>query len=1661
MFLEGFRPRRVQLEKWPFQSPRLYLGQGSPALEVLVAQSGTTPRRDQLLKCWKQRHGGRAAPLLLAVLHDHGAWVCGPTGIDPPVYAKVDQGQLERICRTALKAPNHHAAVRFLNSVLPQVETPLAGLVNRGLLSDHVLHHRLPQESGWPTACQQARKSLGASGEALLAALGFQVRSHDRLTAFLEAGQRRVAVAVLLRPEESPDQNLSRFNGFSPVSYAVNVAQRHNLRYVVMVQDRTLRLYPAEINVGVGQRGRTETFIELHLDLLRDEQAGYLWELFSAEALLPDGLLDQLLEQSKRFAGDLAERFRERIYNEVVPCLARGVATVRHGRRKPSQPQLAETYEVALTILFRLLFIAYAEDKDLLPYEWNESYRKRSLKGLARELTDKVRDVGGLGCVDQIPWNEKSDALWEQVRRLFSAVEEGYRDWGVPIYDGRLFSSDPGVSRVGAIIQKLSLPDAVMGPVLCHLLLIGTPQGIGPVDFRSLSVREFGTIYEGLLESELSWAERDLVVDQRTGHYRPLKPAEVRRKLEPDVTLGSIYLHDRSGARKSTGSYYTKSFAVEHLLDEALQPALDEHLARIDALDDQQAAEALFDFRVADIAMGSGHFLVAALDCIERAFSGYLARRRLRAVEQELATLRTAANNELEKVGLADVLGPHIEDNQLLRRLIARRSIYGVDLNPIAVDLARLSMWVHTFVPGLPLSFLEHNLVTGNSLTGIGTLDEIVEALGDRPMFLKPQTILGDAREPLERLARTVDATPQDLARARQAHQQAIERIRPAMALCDVIAASRLDEDLYRRAEEQLAHWNAVKQALYDSALHRQARKVLEHLCPLHFPVAFPEVFLRPRSGFDCVLGNPPWEEATLEEHAFWARHEPGLRGLNQREQERLKEHLRRDRPDLVKQYEAELAEAEAVRRALVAGPYPGMGTGDPDLYKAFCWRFWRLVCAQGGRIGVVLPRSAWSAKGSEEFRREVFEKAGEVEITTLVNNRLWVFDDGHPQWTYALTSIRRGSLPSKFLRAHQARPSDTSSGTPSGTSVPAKPTDTSGTGVPPVKDGTGADTHRPEADTHRPEAGGTGDGAGGGTGVPPVTVERKFRRNLPHIQIAGSTYFLTWRCRKGITLSPADRSTTLNAIRHWHGVKWDVIAAVVMPDHVHVLATPLPKGTGVYDLSEILHSVKSFSAHQINKARGRAGAVWLDETYDRIVRDEAELEEKYEYIRNNPIKTGLAATVAEYPWMIDQEHYSDYSEADTHRPEPERHRPEAGGTRDGDDTHRPEADTHRPEAGGTGVPPTSGDTSGTGGGVGGGTGVPPVNRILLRGPFASLEQFLAGRKRPAAEFDASEVMTWTDSAALPLLPTEMSLEIFAIMRRHPRLDLDDGQSWRVRPYRELDATNDKKLMDVKSKSRPQGYWPVYKGESFDLWQPDRGPDHYYAWAEPERVMEHLFQKRLRASRSSKSPFFEFDRRWLADRRTLPCLSPRVAFRDVTNRTNQRTVVAALIPPKVFAANSAPFLLWARGDQRDLAFLLGVVSSLPLDWYARRVVETHVNFHVLKPFPIPRPGREDRLWRRVVELAGRLAAVDRRFAKWAKAVGVECGPLDEGTWFEMVCELDAVVAHLYGLEEKHLRHVFETFHEGWRPGSTGKHPTLGEFDTRLETTLEHFRRWGR
>jgi len=1315
----------------------LFLGEGDYALEVAAATSERRPTAEQVRKLWRARQGGRPSPLLLVVGYpEHGdtkVTVCGPAGEHPALTHGLSVSQVERLAAAALAEPSRHAAVRFLVAMLPEAESDLPGIRNSGLLATQELRQGVPERSDWPAACKRGAHLLALHGRKLVEGLGFEVDALSTHATVLKTGNgNKRAVAIFLDEGEAFDAAAERLAGTSPVSHALARADAENLPWVVLTRGRQIRLYAARADTGVGRKGRAETFVEVNLALLPEGQAGYLPLLFGADALSEHGTIEDILERSSDFAAGLAARLRERVYFDTVPALATAVAARLGDPADLDENDLARAYEQTLVILFRLLFVAYAEDKDLLPYRSNSRYADHSLKRITRGLAEGARS--GTAKFD-------SDAidLWEDIRQLWRAVDKGNTGWGVPGYNGGLFSADPETSPAGAALAVIELTDAELGPALTSMLVDEGDDGvIGPVDFRSLSVREFGTIYEGLLESMLSIAPNDLTTDAR-GNYVPA----TKKKDEVLVAAGQVYFHNRSGARKASGSYFTKPFAVEHLLDHALEPALDEHLARIEAHladgDEAAAADSFFDFRCADIAMGSGHFLVAAVDRIEARLSGFLALHPIPLVTAELDTLRQAALD-----ALGDLADAHeIETTSLLRRQVARRCVYGVDINEIAVELARLAIWIHTFVPGLPLSFLDHSLICGDSLTGIGTLDEALDVLdpehdsGGKVSLFRDgiEDFLERASSYLKGLAAITEATTADVAAAHVLHRDALRAVEPARQLFDLLVAARLDEA--RRPVE-----------ISDAAIsgHPQvnsAQALASAMQVVHFPIRFPEVFLRDRSGFDCVIGNPPWEEVTVEELGFFTLRHPGLKSLNQADQRAAITRLRRDRPDLVGEYDQAVLAAERLRRVLLAGPYPGMGSGDPDQYKAFCWRFWQLA-APDGAIGVVLPRSALNANGSSTWRTEILDHGAFADVTMLLNNMQWFFDDVHPQYTIGLVTIRKGD------------------------------------------------------------------------------------------------------------------------------------------DHAGALA--------------------------------------------------------------------------------------------------------------------------------------------------------------LRGPFPSLAAYEEGCQKEAATFAATDFKQWSVGASFPLIPSAPAAEVFRKLRAHPRLDSDGD--WVCRPATEFHATNDKKHFDLDP-GDTENLWPVYKGASFNLWEPDTGT--YYAWADPAEVVPVLQAKRQSSARRAGSPFATLSAADLGDSYTLPCWYPRVAFRDITNRTNTRTVIAALVPGELVLTNKAPYLLWPSGDESDEAYLLGVLCSIPLDWYARRVVEISVNFHLFNAFPIPRPDRDDPLRLRVINVAGRLAAVDDAYQYWAEAVDVPVGSVSsEAEQTDLIAELDAAVAHLYGLTGDDLKVIYETFHEGW------------DHTRRLSAVLAHF-----
>ncbi|MGQ9406464.1 Eco57I restriction-modification methylase domain-containing protein [Mycolicibacterium gilvum] len=973
---------------------KVYLGPdpfGLGGFQVAVATAAAAPSRQVLRDLFGARKGKTQVQLVVAVVHDGTVHLFGPDPQAQPIELPIEQA--ERQLQSVLAEPDVLAATeRFAGFRKAGDSTGVPGFTNSGLFATHHLTSNVPKRADWHDLGNRALPLLSLRRTKLIEALGFKTQAGPNGTLLLSIdGHPPRAVAILLDDTEHFDAKTQRFQ-LSPVAFGLAVASRQEVPWLVVLRKDQIRLYPGRDGVGVGSKGQAETYFEVDLSIIDSEYAALLPLIFSASALTTDGTADELLRDSGRYATELGARLRERIYDEIVPPVAVEVAQrlAKNAGVKLDADGLSTAYRVTLRILFRLLFQAYAEDRGLLPSGRNEGFDANSLKTNARRLLDSDTEEFGGG-----------STIWLDLVQVWNAIDHGNPQWQIPSYNGGLFSADLDRSPEGALIKKIELPDNVLGPALRSLLIDVSSDGtLGPVDFRSLSVREFGTIYEGLLESSLSLAEEDLTVDDSGAWVQATKGDEIR------APSGAVYFHTASGERKATGSYFTPKVVVDHLIERSIVPVLTAHLEKVAGHlskgDAAAAAREFFDFRVADLAMGSGHFLVAAVDKIEALMRTFLTEHAVPGVTEELLRLAGVARDAL---GSDDVAKSEVDEVGLLRRQVARRCIYGLDINPMAVELARLALWIHTFVPGLPMSNLDHGLVNANSLTGIGTIDEALDALqpdrapGEVTLFdeiltdqlASSKTLLVDVANASEANKAEVDESARLLAEAREAADTARRIFDAAVAarMGWIDPGAILDEASLQRVLEQPG-----------------VARAAEELQPAHMPYLFPEVFLRNQDGFDVLVGNPPWEKVKVETHQWWGLRLPGLRSMPQKKKIAALQAFRMSRPDLEAEFEVEQEQVLALNQAVKAGPFK-LGSGDTDLYQAFAWRNWQLL-RRGGRAAVVLPRGALTGSGLAEWRQEVLAQGAFADVCFIENAGRWAFDM-EPRYTIGLTVTERG----------------------------------------------------------------------------------------------------------------------------------------------------------------------------------------------------------------------------------------------------------------------------------------------------------------------------------------------------------------------------------------------------------------------------------------------------------------------------------------------------------------------------------------------------------------------------------------------------------------------------------------------------------------------------
>ena len=852
-----------------------------------------------------------------------------------------------------------------------------------GLLTDHFVRRRLAlarYTSVRAELDEWATKAKSASGwQARIQALGYQLQQLPSYGWLASASGRRVLV---IHPQPSRD-HFARMDetGRLPEGALVTQCQAQGASYGLLTAGDAIRLFPSSADRGAA----TDRWLEIDPASLDSERL-YLLGLLAPGSLGENGRLQELLADSQAFGAELYTNLDEQIRKHALPQFGRGLgqwmADVEGADLKePATRQLIQ--QATYTLLFRLLFTLYGESADYLPYEQSVAYTNGSLRNLCEDARRRRDDA-----------DPKSTFLWDGLRRLTRALGTGDSAMSLPAYNGSLFH--PADLPGAELLERASVSDAYLAPALDALGYDyrNTDQELG-IDYAQLGIGHLGAIYEGLLALRLSLADQTYRWDRARDRFLPANEAG-----EDGVAEGELFFQTEAGGRKGGGVYYTRQELVRHLVNQAVLPALDEHLKQVRKRAETNPADAarlLFRFRVLDPAMGSAHFLVDALDVIADRVEKFLAETPLPAIRGRLAELRALAHASEEAV----------EDGRLLRRLLLKHCIYGVDLSEMATELGRVALWLASFVPGLALSYLSHNIKQGNSLVGLTSLDFLAKrgflwasSTGPAATTLKRLSDIGlDLADMEDRTAGEVEQY-RDLEDEMEAVGEGLQRAFDLWTAEPFGVSGARDHLL--DAESILS--GGMKSDVASKV--EAANRLSEDRHFFHWPLAFPEVF-HPSSernpGFDAVIGNPPWDEFALNELSFFALHDPGVRGLRTEAGRRVRvEKLLKAYPELRSEFEHMKIQSQIHREFFKPeNGYEIQGAGHLDLYELFCERYQSLT-RSGGRIGVVQPRSTFLSKGSLGFRRWLFGKNAVSRIDFILNKARWAFDM-EPRYTVAL----------------------------------------------------------------------------------------------------------------------------------------------------------------------------------------------------------------------------------------------------------------------------------------------------------------------------------------------------------------------------------------------------------------------------------------------------------------------------------------------------------------------------------------------------------------------------------------------------------------------------------------------------------------------------------
>jgi hypothetical protein len=736
------------------------------------------------------------------------------------------------------------------------------------------------------------------------------------------------------------------------------------------------------------------------------------------------GLAPCYLEQWRAFAAEQSQRalaLLRRGVEQAISLLGTGFLSHpdnQHLRARldprSGELRIEDFNRSLLRLVYRLLFWFVTEDRDALidPGPDNPDTDTAQRLRLARHRYETYFSSARLRWLARTHRGSRHGDLYEAVEVVFDALgsEGGVPQLALPGIGG-IFETELPHGRPLPLDEPLAgarlSNEALLGAVR-SLSIVTAREGGGrrPVDFGNLGAEELGSVYEGLLE------------------YVPRYDDQTRT-----YTLETLPGHER----KETGSYYTPTALVDCLLDSALDPLLDEACAKPTPT---ERIEALLGITVCDPACGSGHFLVAAA----RRIAKRIAAEETGESEPPAAVVRSA-----------------------LRRVVGR-CIYGVDINPMAAELAKVSLWMEAMEPGRPLSFLDQNIRIGNSLLGVtpallaqGIPDDAFKPLegDDRKVVaaLKKQNAQekagqGDLFSPggipvsnailARRAAEITRAFPDNLEDL-HIHQQRIAEelagsaeLRQAKLLADTWCAAFVQpKDEHTRTtattqallEKLATQVNTLELAHAEEEIERLARQYRF----FHWHIEFPHIFrtsngargIDPQvgweGGFTCVVGNPPWERVKLQEQEFFAARDPRIASApNAAARKKLIEKLSSSENDaeqaLYQEFRGELRKADGWSHLLRdSGRYPLTGRGDVNTYAVFA-ETGRTIISAHGRSGLVLPTGIATDHTTSAFFRDLIEHRRLDSLLDFVTNPQFWQAIGHGRMRFSLLTTTGSS---------------------------------------------------------------------------------------------------------------------------------------------------------------------------------------------------------------------------------------------------------------------------------------------------------------------------------------------------------------------------------------------------------------------------------------------------------------------------------------------------------------------------------------------------------------------------------------------------------------------------------------------------------------------------